>query len=336
MTPSSTIAFLGPSLPLAEARKILPGAEFRGPARQGDVLRALRVRPKVLALIDGVFESQPAVWHQELRVALSEGVHVLGASSMGALRAVELAPFGMEGVGEVFAAYRDGRLVDDAEVALLHADAEHDWRPLTVPLVNAVAAAEQAVRAGVITPKEGRALVAAARTVHYQDRRWPAIAEAWRADPSVRAAFEAHRRAHPVDVKAADARACLSRAKALARGPRRAESPLGTTSVWTRQAWVQEQPEAGGPGLDGLRTLLLADWARTQGLVPDPSLVSFVEDTTASLGHDAGLNRRWAEALVLERQLLERPGLLLAQAPSQDEGRRVDVMRSLLERPRRG
>ena len=130
------IAFLGPSLTAQEARALLPGVDVRPPARQGDVLEAVRSTPRVIALIDGVFESQPSVWHQELRIALSEGIHVLGASSMGALRAVELAPLGMSGIGAIFEAYRTGRLVDDADVALLHADAEHDFRPLTLPLVN--------------------------------------------------------------------------------------------------------------------------------------------------------------------------------------------------------
>ena len=39
---------------------------------------------------------------------------------MGALRAAELAPFGMIGIGTIFEAYRDGIYTDDDEVALLH------------------------------------------------------------------------------------------------------------------------------------------------------------------------------------------------------------------------
>ena len=44
---------------------------------------------------------------------------------MGALRAAELSAHGMVGVGRIFGWYRDGVVVDDSEVALLHADAEH-------------------------------------------------------------------------------------------------------------------------------------------------------------------------------------------------------------------
>ena len=76
------------------------------PARQGDIWRAVRAhRPVAIGLIDGVFFHEPAVWHREILWALAEGVHVFGAASMGALRAAELEPFGMRGVGRVFAAY---------------------------------------------------------------------------------------------------------------------------------------------------------------------------------------------------------------------------------------
>ena len=69
------------------------------------MFRAVRAhRPRAIGLIDGVFLDVPAVWHRELLWALSEGVHVFGAASMGALRAAELAPFGMRGVGTIFAA----------------------------------------------------------------------------------------------------------------------------------------------------------------------------------------------------------------------------------------
>ena len=39
--------------------------------------------------------------------------------------AAELAAFGMQGVGAIFAAYRDGALEDDDEVAVVHVRADH-------------------------------------------------------------------------------------------------------------------------------------------------------------------------------------------------------------------
>ena len=324
------IAFLGPSLTAQEARALLPGVDVRPPARQGDVLEALRSTPRVIALIDGVFESQPSVWHQELRIALSEGIHVLGASSMGALRAVELAPLGMRGIGAIFEAYRTGRLVDDADVALLHADAEHDFRPLTLPLVNVVAAAQQALADGELSRREAVGLVTAARSIHYKDRRWPDVHGAWTVAAKTRATFEAHRRMNPVEPKSDDARACLVEAKKLASTATRCAPTPASFSVWARRAWVERQgaPEVDGDGSDGLRTLILADWARASGLAPDEALTSSFTQAGATLGLDAGLARRFAEALALEQQLLQRPGLLLPKAPSAEEGRWVDAMRA--------
>src|SRR5688572_32760283 len=54
------------------------------------------------------------------------GVRVFGAASMGALRAAELQPFGMIGVGQVFQAYRRGHLTDDDEVAVAHGPARSE------------------------------------------------------------------------------------------------------------------------------------------------------------------------------------------------------------------
>ena len=86
------VAFLGPSLPAREAK----GFHLLPPARQGDIWRALGLRPRAIALIDGLFEAQPSVWHREILDALDAGIPVVGGASMGALRAVELEAFGME------------------------------------------------------------------------------------------------------------------------------------------------------------------------------------------------------------------------------------------------
>ena len=141
---SGLVVFLGPSLAAREARRI-GRCTVLPPARQGDVWRALALRPRVIALVDGVFESVPSVWHHEILDALDAGVAVFGGASMGALRAAELARHGMVGVGRIFGWYRDGVLADDSEVALLHAGPELGFRSLTLPLVEVRRAAEVAV-----------------------------------------------------------------------------------------------------------------------------------------------------------------------------------------------
>src|SRR5262249_22679622 len=111
--------FLGPTLPVGRARELLD-AVYLPPVQQGDVLRLLGRAPRVIGIVDGYFDTVPAVWHKEILLAMAEGVHVFGAASMGALRAAELHPFGMVGVGRVFECYRDGVLTADDEVAVAH------------------------------------------------------------------------------------------------------------------------------------------------------------------------------------------------------------------------
>ena len=89
--------FLGPTLGWDEAARCSTPSTSRRPLTV--TLHAVRRGVRVIGLVDGVFERVPAVWHKEILFALSEGVHVYGAASMGALRAAELDTFGMRGVG---------------------------------------------------------------------------------------------------------------------------------------------------------------------------------------------------------------------------------------------
>jgi len=99
--------FTGPTLSAAEASQVLD-ADYFPPAMQGSVFQAACQRPRVIAIIDGRFESVPSIWHKEILWAMDQGIHVFGSASMGALRAAELAAFGMVGIGKVFASYASG------------------------------------------------------------------------------------------------------------------------------------------------------------------------------------------------------------------------------------
>jgi hypothetical protein len=167
------VIFAGPSLP-PSARPDIAGFCWRPPARQGDVYRAALEGPAAIGLVDGYFETVAGVWHKEILWALSEGIHVFGSSSVGALRAVELAAFGMRGVGRVFEDFRDGVLQDDDEVALLHAPEELDYAPLTEAMVNMRATVARALRDGVVDGQRGDALLRAAKSLFYKERTWEA------------------------------------------------------------------------------------------------------------------------------------------------------------------
>lgn len=163
------VVFLGPTLSHDEARDVLD-AEYRPPAAHADVLRAALRRPRAIGLVDGVFERVPAVWHKEILFALSEGVHVYGAASMGALRAAELDAFGMRGVGTVYRAYADGVLEDDDEVAVAHTAAEHGFRALSDAMVDVRATLAAAVAAGVVCEETAEALVERIKATFYPER----------------------------------------------------------------------------------------------------------------------------------------------------------------------
>jgi hypothetical protein len=175
LDPTEILVFLGPSLPIEKARQILP-ATYLAPAEQGDILGSVTdFRPRVIALIDGVFLSRPSVWHKEILYALSNGIHVHGASSMGALRAAECAAFGMQGCGRIFAKYQSGEFVDDDEVALLFWGEDEGYRAATEPMVNVRATVEQARRAGVAGDAECEALIRYAKSIYFADRTTTAL-----------------------------------------------------------------------------------------------------------------------------------------------------------------
>ncbi|MBB3290217.1 hypothetical protein FHT91_004949 [Rhizobium sp. BK347] len=141
-------------------------------------MRALEEGATAIGLIDGQFEFVAPVWHKELLFALSRGIPVFGAASMGALRAVECRAYGMVGVGRIFDDYASGRREEDADVALLHGPAELGYPALSVPLVNVDATIEAAISQGIIGRQEALQLSQAARRIFFKDRTWKRIAEA--------------------------------------------------------------------------------------------------------------------------------------------------------------
>ncbi|MEO8180353.1 MAG: TfuA-like protein [Deltaproteobacteria bacterium] len=169
------ILFSGPSLPADVARELLPGIEIRPPAACGDIYRASLERPLALGLVDGYFDHRLSVWHKEILWALHRGIHVYGASSMGALRAAELAAFGMVGVGWVFEQFRSGRLEDDDEVALLHEPATEGYRTRSEAMVNLRVTLQRAVEAGSLTETSQARLIAELKRLFYPQRTRAAL-----------------------------------------------------------------------------------------------------------------------------------------------------------------
>jgi hypothetical protein len=166
----SPIVFLGPTLAVAEAERVLSGV-YLPPAAQGAVILAVqRYRPSAILLIDGVFQGAPAVRHKEILWALARGIPVLGASSMGALRAAELHRQGMVGVGLIFRWYRRFALLPDDAVAVLHDPPELGFRAVTHSLIDLRLTLRRAARAGLIDEAMRSKLEAAAAALNFRDR----------------------------------------------------------------------------------------------------------------------------------------------------------------------
>lgn len=177
----SIVVFAGPTLRHEEVSARL-NAVVLGPAAFGDVYRAAHARPTAIAIIDGYFERMPAIWHKEILWAMSEGVHVFGASSMGALRAAELCDFGMVGIGAIFEAFRDGELEDDDEVAVAHGQADTGFLPVSEAMVNFRATFERAAREAVVSAECCARLLQLAKRTFYAERSYPTLFESAQAD----------------------------------------------------------------------------------------------------------------------------------------------------------
>ena len=169
------IVFLGPSLEQTAAEKILP-AEYRPPAKRGDLLAAVTDGATIIGLIDGVFHQESAVAHREILTAVKKGVRVVGASSMGALRAAEMDTLGMVGIGKIYRMYKSGELESDDEVALVFDPSS--GLALSEPLINIRFTLKRAREEGIIDTAAHDALLTSARSLFYPKRTYRAIVSA--------------------------------------------------------------------------------------------------------------------------------------------------------------
>jgi hypothetical protein len=229
--------FTGPTLRATEGKQQID-ALFFPPAAQGDVYRAALSKPVAIGIIDGYFERVPSVSHKEILWAMAQGVHVLGAASMGALRAAELSLFGMEGVGHIYEAYARGDLKADDEVAVAHALAEDGYRPLSEALVNLRATLRAAELAGVLPAATREQLEEVAQGLFYPDRCYPLLFQRAAEEGLPPAHLEALQAFLPegrVDQKRLDALALLQAMRERFAGgaePKRVRYHFEPTDAW--------------------------------------------------------------------------------------------------------
>lgn len=171
------LVFLGPSAPGSDVAELLPQAEIRPPARRGDLHLARLMRHSVLLLVDGVFTQQDAVSPREVVDVLRDGAAVIGAASMGALRAADCAPAGAEGAGRIFRLFRAGAIGSEDEVAVQFIP-ERPYPSMSESLINIRLALRTGVRNGWLDAATARRMERGAQTIPYADRTWTAVFEA--------------------------------------------------------------------------------------------------------------------------------------------------------------
>ena len=160
-----TIVFSGPSISAAEVQR-LAACSHAPPIRRGDLAAA--DDHDVFVILDGEFGQSMSVTPKEILAVLGRGKTVIGAASMGALRASELDRSGMIGVGWVYEYFRGCAVRRDADVALVYSP--FDFKPMTVPMVDLEYWMEQAAAAGLIRNKEKAMLLKLARSIFFADR----------------------------------------------------------------------------------------------------------------------------------------------------------------------
>jgi hypothetical protein len=231
-----TVVTAGPTISAADIRRHLPSAEIRGPIAFGDAFGYGLTAGDRLLIIDGLFLHRPSVRHKELLGLLDDGVTVAGASSMGALRAAELHPFGMLGYGEIYADYRDGRLEADDEVAMVHGSPEDEYPVFVDALVNIRATLVHAESLGILSAADAVAMVAAARALPFTARHWTTLLSESGLPRELAPSLRDLRQ----DIKHRDAVLALQRIRDEGGIPVRTQVPETTWSVRWRQRY-------GGP-----------------------------------------------------------------------------------------
>lgn len=182
------IIFLGPSLSHEKARQIFQ-ADFRGPAKKGDLLRVSSIvdDTTVVCLIDAVFlQDYPPSPIEVYQLMLNKNIKLFGAASLGALRAVELEKFGMIGIGKIFELYKKGKITADDEVAVTFVEGEHQLQ--SEAMIDIRFNLFLAYRMGIINGITKKTIAKVAKSIYFPyrnytdildqtERQYPAIAD---------------------------------------------------------------------------------------------------------------------------------------------------------------
>ena len=169
------IIYTGLSLSFDEAKEILDSHDdveviYKRPIKRGDLGHDIKENPDIIGIIDGVFHQNSSVGHKEILNVINKGITVVGASSMGALRASELDTLGMTVIGYGYEQYATGKVASDDDVAVM-LDSE-TLEALSEPLINMEYVFENAVSENIITENQKDELIKIAKSTFYPKRNY--------------------------------------------------------------------------------------------------------------------------------------------------------------------
>lgn len=145
--------------------------DFMGPIKRGDLgglLDQSRGRRGCVLITDGLFGESMAVSPVECMDMLRAGWTVVGASSIGALRAADCGNVGMIGVGDIFFSFRLGYFHTDADVAVVYNAA--DQSELTVSFAHADFLVRRLGKLHDVAGSQLRVLLAQIRKIPWYER----------------------------------------------------------------------------------------------------------------------------------------------------------------------
>lgn len=212
---NNVVIYTGLSIPFDEAKDILD-ANYKPPIKRDDINKLLDETDdvKIIGIIDGVFHQTPAVSHKEILRALKNNITVVGGASMGALRACELYPYGMIGIGHIFEDYKNGIIESDDDVAVSLNPSTYEQ--ISDSWINMKYNFNQAQKDQIILQEDTDNLLATAKDIYYPKRSFEYVINKSNLTQEKKTELKDYLKDNGFDIKHEDARAVIEHIKTIA------------------------------------------------------------------------------------------------------------------------
>lgn len=212
---NNIVIYTGLSIPFDEAKSILD-ADYKPPIKRGDINTLLDKRDdvKIIGIIDGVFHQTPAVSHKEILRALKDDIIVVGGASMGALRACELYPYGMIGIGHIFEDYKNGTIESDDDVAVSLDPTTYEQ--LSDSWINMKYNFNKAQENNIISQEDVDNLLATSKDIYYPKRSFEYVIKKSELSEDKKTELTHYLYNYKFDIKYDDAKAVIEYIKTIA------------------------------------------------------------------------------------------------------------------------